>query len=174
MSGNGKMRIAVILFFVFIIGVFGYLIVKESMHLKELSNQVRLTGRKISQQRTVLEQLRGLEINAENLRIQQETINMMIPEQPMEEDVLLHVQYYAEATSVPLTTIRFGERNVGTGLTEMPIDLSFRGTYKGFLNLLSNMMYGNRLLRIDEIEMDRAEDVLEINIHANAFYSNTK
>jgi Tfp pilus assembly protein PilO len=67
---------------------------------------------------------------------------------------------------------KFGKRLEEKELIWMPLEISYVGSYAEFMDLLSEIMYGNRLIRIDELELYVNEGLLEIDILANAFYSN--
>ena len=61
------------------------------------------------------------------------------------------------------------DRNINEKFVEMPLNITLHGTHKNFLNLLNNIVYGDRLFRIDSIQLRKDDDGLIINMKAKAF-----
>ena len=168
-KGNKIHRVIIAVFVIFIVFI-GYLVFAESIRMSRLSSEISLIKQDIEKRQETLNQLRKLNKATDNLTEQNSAIKALIPDSPIEEEIILHIQGVSAECSVQPVTIRFSNRKEAGSLTEMPLELSFSGTYRGFLNLLSGLMYGDRFIRIDEIRLGQNSGSLNIDLKANAFY----
>jgi Tfp pilus assembly protein PilO len=172
MSRNNSIQVVLIVLFTILFVLSGYLAINEAIHIGALRAEIRTVQQEILQQKTLLAQLRKLKNNEGFLREQYNEISMLIPGQPFEERLIKKLHQSANNSGIPMIMIKFGKRLEEKELIWMPLEISYVGSYAEFMDLLSEIMYGNRLIRIDELELYVNEGLLEIDILANAFYSN--
>lgn len=170
MIKENNVRRVVIVVFVLLIAFFGYLVAKEAFRIGKLSSEISLIKQDIFSQQLNLKQLKELKKTEENLRQQYAAIKTLIPDTPLEEQIILRIQNSSVTHSALLASIRIGNQKKDGSLVEMPIEMSFNGTYKSFLSMLSGMIYGERLIRIDEVRLGQSDGNLTIDIKANTFY----
>ena len=97
-----------------------------------------------------------------------------IPQKPEEAKLLYYLQELEEESTQNFIQVRFGDRQPGEGLTEMPLEISFEGNYTSLLLLLEEMREGERALRLDDLRIARGESPgdLTVEISACAFHRN--
>jgi Tfp pilus assembly protein PilO len=163
--------VVLIVLFSIIFVLFVYLAIRQAAHINALSSEISAVQREISQRRTLIAQLKELKTNEQFLRKQHDEISTLIPKQPYEGMVLMNLQKSADDCGIPMVMIRFEKRSEEGELVSMPLDISFSGSYPEFKDLLSEIMYGSRLIRINELDLRVNDGMLEVDILANAFYS---
>jgi len=170
MIKENNIRGVAIVVFVLLIVFSGFLVAKEAFRIGKLSSEIRLLKQDIFNQQSNLKQLKELKKTEENLRQQYAAIKTLIPDTPLEEQIILRIQNSSVTHSASLASIRFGNHKKDGSLVEIPMEMSSNGTYKSFLSMLSGMIYGERLIRIDEVRLGQSDDSLTIDIKANTFY----
>lgn len=164
-------QIAVVTFFTICIVVLGYLILKEVGQISIMNREIVKKYEEIAVMRGTVNKLREMEKNAGEMEARMQAIREMIPEEPFENDVLEYLQNNAKSAPAVMELVRFEERVQGQGFVEMPISLTFNSSYKGFLNLMTGIMYGDRLFRTDEVRIEnKAGDGLKVNVKTSTFY----
>lgn len=174
MKTTNTIRIIMIVLFSIVIIAAGFMIVKETIYMKGLSSDILIVREEIAEKNLLLRQMKEAEKSSDLIRQRYEALQAMIPSEPLREQALLDIQKKAEAATVSLENVEFLKQLKTDHYTEMPINILVRGTYTGFLNLLTNLMYDHRLMRIDEIDIGNTEVGLLINLKVNYFYDNKK
>jgi Tfp pilus assembly protein PilO len=163
-------KTAVIVIFILVVAVFGYLLVNEIGNYKQKSNEIIQLEKKIAEQKGTIAMLKGIKNNIEKAEQQYDILCEMLPDEPFEDEIVFGIQGYAINASVKLNSINFLNRVDKNDITEMPMDLSFSGDYMGFLKLINSIMHGDRLIRIDGINIrQRIDGELIIDMKATAF-----
>ncbi|MCR3921845.1 MAG: type 4a pilus biogenesis protein PilO [Firmicutes bacterium] len=94
-----------------------------------------------------------------------------LPNEPLEDQLLLDLQSGADLATMDFVQIRFAERVDVDNYTEMPVQILLAGTYHEILYFLDYLQVYERSLRIDELRVDESEDKMTVNIRASAFYA---
>lgn len=163
-------QIVVVTFFLLCVMVFGYLIINEFAKMNKMNREIRGKYEEIAALRSSVNKLREMEKDAGEMEAQLQAIREMLPEEPSEDDVLEYLQNLAKSAPAVLEKVQFGDRVTARGFVEMPISLTFNGSYKGFLNLMTGVMYGDRLFRVDEVRIEnRTNNGLGIDVKASTF-----
>ena len=98
----------------------------------------------------------------------------LVPAKPEESVLLGDLETAANAAGADFNQIHFDNLITQKGYVEMPLKLTFIGRYQELLNLMDRLQNGPRVIRIDEIKLDKgAQDSLRLraDITASAFYS---
>lgn len=166
---NVMQKVVLIVLILFVIFA-GYFVIKEFLRISELSSEINLLRQEIASNNITVNQLKQLKKTTDSLAEQDAEIKKLIPAEPLEEQIVSFLQNSSGASSLVPVTIRFTGKKENGNLGEVPMELSFSGSYRGFMNLLSYMMYGDRLFRIDGVKLGENGGILTINLTANAFY----
>jgi len=102
-------------------------------------------------------------------------ISWMIPEQANADQLIAYLNRLSENSGMGFLTVEFSEKVVNNNNkpNEMPLSLTFRGSFPHLIALLKDMGRGERLIRIDEIRIDNTNvdpENMKISMKARAFY----
>ena len=120
-----------------------------------------------------LARLEALLLIEDELRQSFDALNKLLPRQANEAGLIQHINRLAEADGLDVAMIDFGDRVVNNNLNEMPMSLSFEGSYPQLVSFMKNVANGERLIRIDQIDIRHEEataDGITIDMEAVAFY----
>lgn len=120
-----------------------------------------------------LARLEALLLIEDELRHYFDALNKLLPKQADEAGLIQHINRLAEADGLDVAMIDFGDRVVNNNLNGMPMTLSFKGSYPQLVSFIMNIAAGDRLIRIDQIDIRREEataDGITIDMKAIAFY----
>jgi Tfp pilus assembly protein PilO len=120
-----------------------------------------------------LARLEALLLIEDELRQSFDALNKLLPKQANEAGLIQHINRLAEADGLDVAMIDFGDRVVNNNLNEMPMSLSFEGSYPQLVSFMKNVANGERLIRIDQIDIRHEEataDGITIDMEAVAFY----
>jgi len=163
-------QIVVVTFFIVCIVFFGYLIINEIAKINKMNREISLKYEEIAALRSSVNKLREMEKNAGDMEARLQAIREMLPEEPSEDGVLEYLQNLAKSAPAVLEQVRFEDRVPAGGFVEMPLSLTFNSSYKGFLNLMTGVMYGDRLFRVDEVRIEnKTGNGLSIDVKASTF-----
>ena len=95
-----------------------------------------------------------------------ETLEQLIPAEAGEADLIISLDRMARNAGIELTEVRFDERGHTDEYVEVPLQISFRGEFRSFLEIIQNLQEGNRAFRIENINLDGER--LDLNL--KAFY----
>lgn len=120
-----------------------------------------------------LARLEALLLIEDELRQSFDALNKLLPRQADEAGLIQHINRLSEAAGLDMAKIDFQERVVNNNLNGMPMTLSFKGNYPQLVSFIMNIAAGDRLIRIDQIDIRREEataDGITIDMKAIAFY----
>lgn len=120
-----------------------------------------------------LARLEALLLIEDELRQSFDALNKLLPRQADEAGLIQHINRLSEAAGLDMAKIDFQERVVNNNLNGMPMTLSFKGSYPQLVSFIMNIAAGDRLIRIDQIDIRREEataDGITIDMKAIAFY----
>lgn len=142
-------------------------------NINEISGQINSEKAKLEENKSTLRELKKLESLRPELETANEFLAKLIPEEPLEHDLIKYIQNLSDKNENVFVEIKFEERKQNENFFEMPFILTVNGRYLSLLELLDNMAKGERLIRIDEIKIDGTGDangLINTSITANAFY----
>ena len=116
----------------------------------------------------------SLEKNKDELNADYELVVGLLPSLPSEDGIIRDIQSGADLSGMHFVFIRFGERILGEGYMEMPVNLSFEGNYHQVLHFLDYLQVYERAMRIDELRLDQSnsdDGKMMVSIVASAFYA---
>ncbi|NLM09189.1 MAG: type 4a pilus biogenesis protein PilO [Clostridiaceae bacterium] len=169
MNVSKSTRIVIVIVFLLCTAVLGYLIISEVSGIQKTKKTIEEMEHQLLSKRTILMRSREIKENIHSLEDRYKTISGLIPNSLSEESIVIEIQNYAADASVTMLSVTFDPGIKKGDLIEMPLNMSFKGTYKGFLSLLSNILYGERLIKIDSIHIKKENDGLFIDLTAKAF-----
>lgn len=120
-----------------------------------------------------LARLEALLLIEDELRHYFDALNKLLPKQADEAGLIQHINRLAEADGLDVAMIDFGDRVVNNNLNEMPMSLSLKGSFPQLVSFMKNVANGERLIRIDQIDIRHEEataDGIIIDMEAVAFY----
>lgn len=141
-------------------------------NINDTSLKIEQQTQKLQENRIRLARLKKLEVVRPQLEKALAFLKKQIPERPYEEQILQMLEQKSINNSSDFVLIQFLERVNSNSINEMPLQLTFGGRYKSLVNVLENMASGERLFRIEEIQMtktDNKSDYIAATISAVAF-----
>ena len=142
-------------------------------HIKETTSAIDNLNLVLRNNKERLKELEDLRDYLPELENAYKTLNDKIPVLPDKPKLVEQLNQYSEENDVALLEVDFGEESEKDSLNEIPLKLSFEGEYTSIVKLLENLDYGERLIRIDEIEIDSSgSNIIWADVSAVAFYSN--
>lgn len=170
MKKRNMLQLVLIIAFSLVFVLFTFLIVQEMLLNQKTTAEINNIRASIAEQQVLLQKMRLDEARADEMAEQLSTIQKMIPAQAGQNQFLLLVQQLSQDASLQLLNVSFGAQVIGEEFVVMPVDISLQGGFKGFLRLLSALMYGERLVRVDDIDLMDDAGKLSITIKASLFY----
>ncbi len=170
MKKKNAVHISLVVIFLVVIIAFGYLIIREGLSISRQTAEIINIKALIANQQTLLSNMREADKRSEQMEARLLELQNMIPDQPLHEQVLSVLQQCADDAAVKLESVTFGEHIPEDGYVRMPVRISFSGNFKGFLQLLSNLMYADRLVKIESVSLSGSNGWLGIELTAEAFY----
>lgn len=173
MKKKNAFQLLLIITFLLVSAAFGYLIVKEALLIGKQTVEIDSIEALIEEQQVLLQRMKDAEARSEELEVHLATLQKMIPEDPEQNRFLIWIQQVSSDASLKLSDVSFSEHTIEEGYVEMPVQLSLQGNYKNMLKFLSNLMYGERLVRVDDIDLSESGGNLSVDIKINLFYKST-
>lgn len=170
MNINKSTGAVILVIFLLCTAFLGYLILSGITEIQALNKQIEERKQAILIKQRTLEQLRKIKENAGILEDTYNTINVMIPAVISTENIVAEMQNYANKASVTMLSVNFGQITQSTDLLEMTLNMSFSGSYNSFLNLLYYILHGERLVKVNGIQIENGSDGLTINITAMVYF----
>ena len=170
MRKKNQLQFIVIVLFILGIASFGYLIVKETLHTGVKTAEILNIKTILADRQALLKRMQHARERTPDMEAHLEELQLMIPGNPQQEQILTGLQRSAEEASLVFGSVQFGEHIREDGYAAIPMKLTFQGEYKSFLKLLNRLMHGERLYRIDEINLGSVDGSLSIEITASVFY----
>lgn len=97
----------------------------------------------------------------------------LIPAEPEENVLLIVLHGAAHQAGVQSFQVGLGKPVARPGYIEIPLTLSFEGSYQSTLQLLDELRYGTRAIRVDKVNLatgGAGPSGLKVDIAAGAFY----
>ncbi len=154
--------------------VLGFFIYRQVMIRADLLDEIEIERGEFARLQTRLAYLEDLRDRSDELEESLDVMALLIPEKPLEDELIVHLNDEAEAVGLDFIQIRFDERAEEDGYMEMPINLSFEGRYLQAIELLKSLAESERGIRIDDIRMGRGTEelpVLNITVRGSVFYA---
>ncbi len=152
----------------------GFFIYRQVGIRADLLESIEVEEANVAAAKTRLDYLQDLAARSDEMEESLEIMSRLIPDEPLEDELIVQLSAEAEAVDIGLIQIRFDERSEGEGYVEMPINLSFEGRYLQAIELLKSLADSERGIRIDDIRMGRgSEDLpfLSITVRGSVFYA---
>jgi Tfp pilus assembly protein PilO len=171
MKKKKTLQLLLITVFLLVSAVFGYLIVKESLLIRRQTAEINSIEAIIEEQQVLLQKMKGTEVRSAEYEACLSKLQKFIPEEPEQNQFIVWVYEASESVSLNISDISFGEHTVEGGYSVMPVHLALQGSYNSMLEFLSSLMYGERLVRVDDVDLFGGER-LSMNMRINLFYKN--
>lgn len=140
--------------------------------INQASAQIESEEAILDDQKAYLEELKKLTKIRPELEKTHKILSVQIPEQPEEDKLIEYINRLSRENETRFVHIQFDKRTVTGNITEMPLQLKFTGKYTSLMEFISSISEGERLIRIDGLQIDREDSSGSINasITAKAFY----
>ncbi len=149
------------------------LIISSVNKINTINEQLEIETAKLEEDKNTLEKLKQLELLRPELEAANRVLTKQIPDIPSEHGLIEYIYSLSENDKNSFIEIKFKERQAKEDITEMPFSMSINGKYASMVKLLNNIADGERLIRIDEIQIENVDNVkglINTSITANAFY----
>lgn len=149
------------------------LIIFSMSKINKMSEQIATESVKLEESKETLIKLRQLELLRPELEGANRILTGQMPEVPSEEGLIEYIYKLTENNKTDFIEIKFEERKQKNDMIEMPFKLTLNGKYSSVLGFMNNISNGERLIRIDEIQIDSmgsVNGVINTSITANAFF----
>jgi len=123
---------------------------------------------------TRLKKLEAIKENQVELESAYDVLQKKIPDSPDKNKLIDQLNQYAKENYVVLSELDFEEEIEKDTFKELKLKIAFNGEYASLIKLLKTLDNGERLIRIDEIEISSTGDfskILRADITAVAFYN---
>ncbi len=169
MKKKNTLQLALIIVFSLVFIFFAYLIIREGLLIGRQTAEINSIEFLIGEKQAVLQKMKDAETRSAGLESQITILQKLIPEEPGQNHFLVWIHQISTEASLKLSNVSFGETVKKEGYAEMPVSLSVQGSFKSLLKFLSNLMYNERLVRVDDIDLTDSGGSLSIEIKANLF-----
>ena len=140
--------------------------------LEELQTELQQEKQVLEQEKVRLQRLYQVREQAPQFQETVEAFNKMIPEKAARPHLLTFMQDQAFASGMKLLRLDLGEEDVVEDYAELPMELSLQATYHGTMEMLYSLQQGQRIIRVESIEIDGTEPdhLLQVEINACTFF----
>lgn len=154
------------------LGVFTVLTI---LKINETSSAIQNEEQLYQEHEEKLARLELLALMEDDLRQDYERLSNLIPTQADEDKLIHYISGLSEMAGLEMDLIRFEDRvvNINNNVNAMPLSLAFKGSYPQMISLIRSMAAGERLMIIDQINIQREEAAygdITISMKARAFY----
>lgn len=121
-----------------------------------------------------LAELQSIVEHEEEYRQAIAVMKQLIPDQVNDTVVLNQISTLCKTTGVDLIEVGFGDRVVTNDIHVLPLKLKLRGGYFPYMDLIKKMTYGERLFRIDEMNINQdsvSSGLLNVELSVRMFYN---
>ena len=149
------------------------LIVFSVNRINTTNDQIETETAKLNEDKDTLEKLKQLDLLRPELESANRVLLKQIPDEPSEYDLIQYIYILSENNKNDFIEIEFKERQEKEDIIEMPFSMNINGKYGSMLKLLNGIANGERLIRIDEIQIESIDNVnglIDTSVTANAFY----
>lgn len=140
--------------------------------INKASAQIESEETVLNEKKAYLEELKKLtEIRPELVKAQK-ILSVQIPEQPGEDQLIDYINRLSQKNKISFVHVQFEKRTINGNINEIPLQLKLTGEYTSLMDFIRSISEGERLIRIDELQIDKEDSSGSINafITAKAFY----
>lgn len=146
-----------------------YLIVTQTAALRQTRQAAAAERIAVARAEEKLATLKQVRSRAGEMKERLEKCHSLVPVEADEDRLISRIQDMADMAGMRFLEIRFGERVPKDGYLEMPLDISFQGSYSSLLLLLDELQNGERAITVDEVKIGAGkEDLPQIKAEINA------
>jgi Tfp pilus assembly protein PilO len=140
--------------------------------ISETSAQIETEASILDEQKAYQDELKKLTLIRPELEKAHRILSVKIPKRPEEDKLIEYIDKLTKENKTSFIHIQFEKRTVNSDMTEMPIQLMFSGKYTSLMEFIRSISEGERLIRIDGLQIDRGDSDGSINasITAKAFF----
>jgi len=129
----------------------------------------------LAQAEALLQQRLDYQANAPEYREKAAKYQIMIPDQPREEEILRSLRLIAEEYDLNVQEIRFDARvpNEESGFVQMPLLITVEGSYGSLIQMLDHLQWSGRVYRVDQVSISlagAAQGGIRAVLTASVFY----
>lgn len=143
------------------------------VHIKETIASIDQEEQAYKENTAKLNQLMLISKKEEEFKQAISTMNGLIPDQAEDYDIINKINNFSSILDTNFIQIEFADMVVNNNINVMPFSLSFKGQYLSLIQLISDISSGERLIRIDDIDISQNDSVansINVEIKARAFY----
>ncbi len=158
---------------VVIIALLCILVYNQYNNLQTARATVEQERQELQQQEERLERLEDLKENEAQIRAQLAYLEMLLPDQPKEDEMIQYLQGAADLAGIHFLQVRFLPRVEEERLMVMPMTIGFEGRYQEMLKLLEVLRIGNRLMRVEQVRIGQGREgfpQIRVEIIGSTFY----
>lgn len=158
---NGNSSVTKILLFVLPVlfaAIMLALIYFKAAQIKSVTGELVTEQAALQQQTQNVKALKKLKDEEVLFRQQYSETLKMMPQEPMEEELIRDLQQKAGLVMSDFTQIRFSPRVQKSGYTDMPVDISFSGDYRKLIQFIKLIRNNERAIRLDSITVNAAQE----------------
>lgn len=139
-----------------IVILMGTLIGFKAARLSKLNHDIHQLEDTLQENLDKLMSLQYLASIQPGLEFAYETLNKQLPDEPMESEIIHHIQNIALENKSKLLDIYFSDRVASNELMMLPMKLTFSGSYTSLIKVIEELDHSERLFRIDEIKISKS------------------
>lgn len=141
-------------------------------HFNETSKLIRIGTQALEGKQKRLSKLKALDSIRPELEYAFKDLQLKIPQLPLEHELVDQIELLASSNGINLNQVQFNERVENNNVNEIQFTFSITGRYSSLISLLQNISTGERLIRVDEIQIvkdENVKDTIRADITAAAF-----
>lgn len=120
-----------------------------------------------------LQEMNSLENNREKYENTISFLKSRIPDSPNEYQIIEQMRKASLDHGAEFKMIKFEERVDSDKIVRMPFSVTITGNYASLVGILADISSGERLIKIDKIQISKPEDIngsIQADITASAYY----
>jgi len=149
--------------------VFNFVKIKS---INETTERIRSEEAMLSERKAYLDELKKLTHIRPELEKAHVILSEQIPKSPEEDRLIEYIDQLAREKGTDFVHIQFEKRTTNGNMNEMPIQLMFKGKYASLVDFIKRVSNGDRLIRIDGIQIDGegSDGTVNASVTAKAFF----
>ena len=160
--------IGMLILIILLVGVYNQV---QNLNRAREDLEVKETALALSE--STLSSLEELADQGVELEQQLDYLSYLLPP-TAEESRLINIMLDVTPAGGKISDINFGDYLDHDGYTEVSLDITFRGRYRGLIELLNNLDQNARVFRVDDISIYEGEEgfpSIQAELSINTFYS---
>lgn len=175
-SGNKLGKVLLVVISAVILFIMCILVVQKAANYIQIREKITVEKNSLEQDKQKLAQLEELSRHEKEMTATIDACKKLMPSEPQEDWLIEYIQNTADTAMANFVEIQFSPRVQGSSYSEMPVKISFQGSYTSFVNFLKSLRNGERAVRVDSVTATptgSGSTDIKAELAASAFYSGT-